>query len=29
VVLVLQVLTVRLRAAFGDTDIDELRELRD
>lgn len=29
VVLVLQVLTVRLRAAFGDTDIGELRELRD
>ena len=29
VVLVLQVLTARLRAAFGDTDIDELRELRD
>lgn len=29
VVLVLQVLTVRLQAAFGDTDIDELRELRD
>ncbi|HSK31971.1 MAG TPA: hypothetical protein VK903_00670, partial [Propionicimonas sp.] len=29
VVLVLQVLTVRVRAAFGDTDIDELRELRD
>jgi hydrogenase-4 component E len=29
VMLVLQVLTARLRAAFGDTDIDELRELRD
>jgi len=29
VVLVLQVLTARLQAAFGDTDIDELRELRD
>jgi hydrogenase-4 component E len=29
VVLVLQVLTVRLRTAFGDTDVDELRELRD
>lgn len=29
VVLVLQVLTARLRAAFGDTDIGELRELRD
>lgn len=29
VVLVLQVLTVRLQAAFGDTDLDELRELRD
>jgi hydrogenase-4 component E len=29
VVLVLQVLTARLRAAFGDTDLDELRELRD
>jgi hydrogenase-4 component E len=29
VVLVLQVLTVRLQAAFGDTDIGELRELRD
>lgn len=29
VVLVLQVLTARLRVAFGDTDIDELRELRD
>lgn len=29
VVLVLQVLTVRLRAAFGATDVDELRELRD
>jgi hydrogenase-4 component E len=29
VVLVLQVLTARVRAAFGDTDIDELRELRD
>lgn len=29
VVLVLQVLTVRLRAAFGDTDIGELRELKD
>jgi hydrogenase-4 component E len=29
VVLVLQVLTARLHAAFGDTDIDELRELRD
>lgn len=29
VVLVLQVLTVRLRTAFGDTDIGELRELRD
>ena len=29
VVLVLQVLAVRLHAAFGDADIDELRELRD
>lgn len=29
VVLVLQVLTIRLRTAFGDTDIGELRELRD
>ncbi|XAS75000.1 hypothetical protein V3G39_10000 [Dermatophilaceae bacterium Sec6.4] len=29
VVLVLQVLTVRLRTAFGDTDIGELRELKD
>jgi hydrogenase-4 component E len=29
VVLVLQVLTVRVQAAFGDTDLDELRELRD
>ena len=29
VVLVLQVLTTRLRDAFGDTDLDELRELRD
>jgi hydrogenase-4 component E len=29
VVLVLQVLTARLRTAFGDTDIDDLRELRD
>lgn len=29
VVLVLQVLTVRFRTAFGDTDIGELRELRD
>ncbi|MEU8223682.1 hypothetical protein [Kribbella sp. NPDC048915] len=29
VVLVLQVLTVRLRATFGGTDIDELQELRD
>lgn len=29
VVLVLQVLTVRLQAAFGDADLDELRELRD
>ena len=29
VVLVLQVLTARLRATFGDTDLDELRELRD
>jgi hydrogenase-4 component E len=29
VVLVLQVLTARLRAAFGGTDIDELRELSD
>lgn len=29
VVLVLQVLTVRLRTAFGDTDIGELQELRD
>ncbi|MGZ0153488.1 hypothetical protein ACXJJ3_40925 [Kribbella sp. WER1] len=29
VVLVLQVLTARLRAAFGGTDIDELRELHD
>jgi hydrogenase-4 component E len=29
VVLILQVLTVRLHAAFGDVDIDELRGLRD
>lgn len=29
VVLVLQVLTVRMRAAFGDTDLDELRGLSD
>ena len=29
VVLVLQVLTARLRGAFGGTDIDELRELHD
>jgi hydrogenase-4 component E len=29
VVLVLQVLTVRLRTAFGSTDLDELRELHD
>jgi hydrogenase-4 component E len=29
VVLVLQVLTTRLRAAFGDGDLDELRELHD
>ncbi|WP_460715544.1 hypothetical protein [Nocardioides dilutus] len=29
VVLVLQVLTARLVATFGDTDLDELRELRD
>lgn len=29
VVLVLQVLTVRLRTAFGTTDLDELRELHD
>lgn len=29
VVLVLQVLTGRMREAFGDTDLDELRELRD
>jgi hydrogenase-4 component E len=29
VVLVLQLLTVRLRTAFGTTDVDELRELRD
>jgi hydrogenase-4 component E len=29
VVLVLQVLTTRLRAAFGNTDLDELRELHD
>ncbi|MET7339171.1 hypothetical protein [Nonomuraea sp. NPDC005650] len=28
-VLVLQVLTIRMRAAFGGTDLDELRELRD
>lgn len=28
-VLVLQVLTARLRAAFGDTDLDDLRELHD
>lgn len=28
-VLVLHVLTARLRATFGDTDVDELRELRD
>lgn len=27
--LVLQILTVRMREAFGDTDLDELRELRD
>ena len=29
VVLVLQVLTARMRAAFGATDLDELRELHD
>lgn len=29
VVLILQVLTARLRSAFGDTDIDDLRQLRD
>ena len=29
VVLVLQVLTGRMRAAFGGTDLDELRELHD
>lgn len=29
VVLVLQILTTRMRAAFGDTDLDELRGLRD
>ena len=29
VVLVLQVLTGRMRETFGDTDLDELRELRD
>ncbi|WP_185066707.1 hypothetical protein [Pseudonocardia eucalypti] len=28
-VLVLQILTTRMREAFGDTDLDELRELRD
>lgn len=28
-VLVLQILTTRMRDAFGDTDLDELRELRD
>jgi hydrogenase-4 component E len=28
-VLVLQILTVRMRETFGDTDLDELRELRD
>ncbi len=28
-VLVLQILTARMREAFGDTDLDELRELRD
>ena len=28
-VLVLQVLTTRMRETFGDTDLDELRELRD
>ncbi|CNE31798.1 hydrogenase 4 membrane component [Mycobacterium tuberculosis] len=28
-VLVLQVLTARMRASFGDTDLDDLRELRD
>lgn len=28
-VLVLQVLTARMRTAFGDTDLDDLRELRD
>ncbi|NUU23958.1 MAG: hypothetical protein HOV68_21010 [Streptomycetaceae bacterium] len=28
-VVVLQILTTRMRAAFGDTDIDDLRELRD
>jgi hydrogenase-4 component E len=28
-VLVLQILTTRMRAAFGGTDIDDLRELRD
>src|SRR5699024_10738722 len=29
VVLVLQILTTRMRDTFGDTDLDELRELRD
>lgn len=29
VVLILQVLTARLRSTFGDTDIDDLRQLRD
>ena len=29
VVLVLQVLTTRMREAFGDTDLDDLRELHD
>ena len=29
VVLVLRVLAARMRAAFGGTDLDELRELRD
>ena len=29
VVLVLQVLTTRMRRTFGDTDLDELRELHD
>ena len=28
-VLVLQILTARMRAAFGGTDLDELRELHD